>query len=101
MRGGTVTADMPQPSPIDKLTTSQVAEKLGVTRARVLALIRAGRLPTVRVGPIHLVDPADLDRVKVRKPGRPWPAKTTPDEAMRKTLKKAGVPLPAKRAKRK
>jgi excisionase family DNA binding protein len=92
---------MPEPTPIGKLTTAEVADRLGVTRARVLALIRAGRLPTVRAGPLHLVDPADLERVKVRKPGRPWPPKETPDEARRKTLKKAGVPLPAKRGKRK
>ena len=41
-------------------------------------------------------------RLTVRKPGQqPVPAKATPDEARRKTLKKAGMPLPAKRGKRK
>ena len=96
---------MPQPTPIGKLTTAEVAERLGVTRARVLALIRAGRLPTVRAGPLHLIDPADLALVQDRKPGRPWPEKAqakAPDVARRKTLRKAGLPLdPAKARKRK
>ena len=110
---------MPQPDPIGKLTTAEVAERLGVTRARVLALIRADRLPTVRIGPLHLINPADLERVKVRKPGRPWPKKPKPaakrgtagvtpaarseqaDAALRETVKRAGVPMgKAKRGKR-
>ena len=66
---------MAEPAPIDKLTTAQVAARLGVTQSRVHALMRAGRLPSVRVGPLHLIDPADVDKVKVRKPGRPWPTK--------------------------
>ena len=66
---------MSKPAPVGKLTTAEVAERLGVTRARVLALIRVGRLPTVRAGPLHLIDPSDLELVKDRKPGRPWPAK--------------------------
>jgi excisionase family DNA binding protein len=71
--------------PIDRLTTAQAAKVLHITQGRVLQLIRAGRLPTVRAGPLHLIDAADLEKVKVRKPGRPWPAK----------------PKPAKRRKRK
>jgi excisionase family DNA binding protein len=66
---------MPKPAPVGKLTTAEVADRLGVSRARIHALIRAGRLPTVRVGPLHLIDPADLELVKVRRPGRPWPVK--------------------------
>ena len=79
----------------------EAAAKLGVSRRRVLALIGDGRLPTVRVGDMHLIDPKDLDKVKERKTGRPPLANVTPDAAMRKTLKKAGVPMPAKRGKRK
>ena len=75
---------MSEPAPIGKLTTAEVADRLGVTRARVLALIRAGRLPTVRAGPLHLIDPEDLEKVAVRKPGRPWLAK-----AKRKPVKDA------------
>ena len=60
------------------LTTAQAAERLGVTQRRVLALIRDGRIPTVRAGPLHLIDPAALEQVKNRKPGRPWPKKAKP-----------------------
>jgi excisionase family DNA binding protein len=62
---------MAPPKSIGLLTTNEAAEKLDVTRRRVLALISAGRLPTVRVGDIHLIDPKDLERVRVRKVGRP------------------------------
>lgn len=44
---------------------------MGVTRHRVLALIRAGRLRAERVGMQFLIRPADLDAVRDRKPGRP------------------------------
>jgi excisionase family DNA binding protein len=54
-----------------QLTTQQVAAELGVTKARVVALIRAGRLPAEKVGVQYLIQPADLERVRVRKPGRP------------------------------
>jgi excisionase family DNA binding protein len=78
---------MSPPAPVGKLTTAEVADRLGVTRARVHALIRAGRLPTVRAGPLHLIDAADLERVKVRKPGRPWPKKDKPAKAKRRKRK--------------
>jgi excisionase family DNA binding protein len=110
---------MAPPAPMNLLTTAQAAERLGVSQRRVVALIRAGRLPTVRAGLIHLIDPADLQLVKERKPGRPWPAlrkqpaakrksdEDTPggaarqDASRRTTLRKAGVPVDAPRRKRK
>ena len=59
----------------DYLTTSEVAELLGVTRRRVVAMITAGRLPAQIMGsgqrPVYLVARADLKLVKNRKPGRP------------------------------
>ena len=53
------------------LTTSEVAERLGVTRWRVNALIRDGRLKAERFGQIFLIKEEDLQTVLVRKPGRP------------------------------
>jgi excisionase family DNA binding protein len=57
------------------LTTSEVAERLGVTRWRVNALIKAGRLKAEKKGQIYLVDERDLKDVEDRKPGRPPKAK--------------------------
>jgi excisionase family DNA binding protein len=56
---------------INVLTVTEVAGKLGVTRSRVLALIRDGRIPVERIGSQYVIKPADLAAVRVRKPGRP------------------------------
>ena len=60
------------------------------------------------IDPRYIADKLSVDphiaaaRLTVRMPGQqPVPAEATPDEGMRKTLKKAGVPMPAKRSKRK
>lgn len=53
------------------ISTAQAAEKLGVSIRRVVALIHAGRLPTTKVGRIHLIQPKHLEQVADRKPGRP------------------------------
>jgi excisionase family DNA binding protein len=53
------------------LTTSEAAERLGVTRWRVSALIQAGRLKAEKKGQIYLIDERDLKPVMVRKVGRP------------------------------
>lgn len=53
------------------LTTMEVAEKLGVTRWRINAMIRDDRLPAERFGGIWLVRAKDLAAVMVRKNGRP------------------------------
>lgn len=53
------------------LTTPEVAERLGVTVRRVLALIHAGRLPSQQFGRDHLVKESDLKLVEDRRPGRP------------------------------
>ncbi len=53
------------------MTAAQAGKELGVTRHRVIALIRAGRLPAEKVGMQYLIKPADLDKVRDRKPGRP------------------------------
>ena len=95
-----IVSDMPPPASIGLLTTSDVAKRLNVSRRRVQQLIDEGRLPTQRVGDMHVIQPADLERVQIRKVGRPRQEKA--DASRRATLKKAGVPLePTKRRKRK
>jgi excisionase family DNA binding protein len=54
-----------------KLTTNEAAEKLGISRRRVLALIKAKRLPADKFGDVYMIDEKDLDLVKDRKAGRP------------------------------
>lgn len=54
------------------LTVPEVAERLGITRQRVLALINHGRLPAQRLGYRRwIVDERDLALVTERKPGAP------------------------------
>ena len=66
------------PKSIGLLTTNEAAECLGVSRRRVLQLIGEGRLPTEKAGDMHLINPADLAAVRVRKPGRPPKVKAAP-----------------------
>jgi excisionase family DNA binding protein len=58
-------------NPSNFLTTADVAERLGVTQARVRALIAAGRLPSKQYGRDHLIRERDLELVADRRPGRP------------------------------
>lgn len=53
------------------LTTSQAAQKLGVSAGRVRQMVVDGRLPVVRLGRDNLIRSADLALVKNRKTGRP------------------------------
>ena len=55
------------------LTTSQAAERLGITERAVRKLIESGTLPARKMGANWFVHPDDLDRPEVqnRKPGRP------------------------------
>ncbi len=52
------------------LTTSEVAERLGVTRWRINAMIRDNRLKAEKFGQIYLINEKDLEAVKNRKVGR-------------------------------
>ncbi len=61
------------------LTTADAAALLGVTRWRVNALIRDGRLKAMRVGQIFLIEERDLKAVENRTPGRPPKAKPETD----------------------
>jgi|694.fasta_scaffold07216_11 excisionase family DNA binding protein len=53
------------------LSTNEAATRLGITQRRVVALITSGRLPSQRVGKMHVVREKDLKLVKDRPPGRP------------------------------
>lgn len=53
------------------MSTAEVAAELGVTPERVLALIKAKRLPAQKIGRTWVIDSDDIERVRDRKPGRP------------------------------
>jgi excisionase family DNA binding protein len=63
------------------LTTPEVAERLGVTTRRVLALIQSGRLPSRQFGRDHLIKESDLALVKNRPMGRPKSSPATQKHA--------------------
>jgi excisionase family DNA binding protein len=52
------------------ITTTQAAERLGISPQRVFQLIQNGRLPAQKVGHIYVIDAAVLKIVKRKKPGR-------------------------------
>ena len=52
------------------LTAAQAAAQLGVSRSRIYALIKEGRLPAEKWGRDYLILAGDLKRVKARPPGR-------------------------------
>jgi excisionase family DNA binding protein len=54
---------------MDHLTTQQTGEILGVTAQRVLALIRGGRLPAVKVGRDWLIARQDIEKYEKRSQG--------------------------------
>jgi excisionase family DNA binding protein len=70
------------------MTTPEVAERLGVTTRRVLALIQAGRLPSQQYGRDHLVKESDLKLVEDRQPGRPPKAKHEQSNGKKRGAKK-------------
>lgn len=71
------------------LTTSQAAQKLGVSAGRVRQMVVDGRLPVVRLGRDNLIRAADLALVKDRKTGRPPKNKDSPKKESRsRKLKK-------------
>jgi excisionase family DNA binding protein len=53
------------------LSTTQAAERLGLSVARVQSFIWDGRLPAVKIGRAYAVDEDDLKLLADRKPGRP------------------------------
>jgi len=53
------------------LTTSQVAEELGVSIRQVQALIKSGRLKARQFGRALIIDPRHIEAIRVRPVGRP------------------------------
>ena len=56
---------------MDFITTKEAAERLGITRRRVVALVTAGRLPATKFGRDYMIKEKDLKLVENRKVGRP------------------------------
>jgi excisionase family DNA binding protein len=55
----------------DLISTNEAAEKLGITRQRVLQLIEAGRLPATKFANVYMIRAVDLKKVEDRPQGRP------------------------------
>ena len=63
----------------DLISTNEAAERLGISRQRVLQLIEAGRLPATKFANVYMIRGEDLKQVEDRPQGRPpkQPAETT------------------------
>ena len=48
----------------DPITTTEAGKILGVTRHRINHLIRAGRLPAVRLGTIYVIERSAVEAYK-------------------------------------
>lgn len=95
------------------LTTKDVAEKIGVSVNRVQAMIRANRLPAIRIGRDFVVKESDLALVLDRKAGRPkkepeieiapggkkWKAEQQPLPEVSPTTKRAATMTAASKTK--
>lgn len=85
-----------------RLTTTQTAKELGTSRARVVALIKDGRIKAERFGRDWSIWNTDLTpELYGRKPGRPRKAgniQTTAPKADSKQPKAKQVPVAPKQA---
>ena len=55
----------------EPITTAAAAERLGVTRRRVLQYIEEGRIRARKIGRDYLVDPESVDEFRPRPTGNP------------------------------
>lgn len=53
------------------ISTQEAADRLGVSKQRITALVREGRLPAKLIGNSFAIDEADLKTLERRKRGRP------------------------------
>lgn len=53
------------------ISTNEAADRLGITRQRVLQLIASRRLPAEKFANVYMIRETDLSRVEDRPPGRP------------------------------
>ena len=60
------------------LSVPEAADRLGLTRARVLVLVRAGRIKAIRVGRQWCIKESDLLAWRPLPPHRPRTRKETP-----------------------
>ncbi len=56
---------------MERLTTKQASEILGVSQRRVIALIEQGRLKADKFAGVYAIAQKDLETVRNRKNGRP------------------------------
>ena len=74
----------------DYISTTDAADRLGITRQRVLQLIEAGRLPAKLFANVYIIRTSDLSLVEERTPGRPPKAKMAKVLQAEKTGRKRG-----------
>ena len=70
------------------LSTTEAAERLGLSVPRVQTFIWEGRLPALRVGRSYAVDEDDLKLLENRKTGRPPKAKPAQSNGKKRGAKK-------------
>lgn len=76
------------------VTTTEAAERLGVSSARVRQLVADGTLPAQKFGPVNMIKVADLEIVKNRpgvgRPPRAGGKRATGDRAKAPPVRKMG-----------
>jgi excisionase family DNA binding protein len=64
------------------ITTTEAAERLGISSARIRQLVASGKLPAQKFGPVNMVKEADLDLIRNRpSAGRPPKPTDSPKRA--------------------
>jgi len=56
---------------MERLTTKQASEILGISRRRIIALIEQGKLKADKFSSVYTIAQKDLETVRNRKNGRP------------------------------
>jgi excisionase family DNA binding protein len=73
------------------ITTTEAAERLGVSSARVRQLVSDGTLPAQKFGPVNMVKVSDLELARNRPGvGRPPKSKANGNAKPARTAKRGG-----------